>query len=211
MCSPFVTTPASTARGELAARSPGAIGVWLGARPTLWRAVEPTADFARSIPPVSGVPADAPRLRIQRRISNRDGGVRHSRDDSAPRGLRALSRPCGARGRGRRCGYFASPMRCPRSSPARGSRPRGAAGVPPGAPLAGNSSRRSAQRRALEHAHRDRAAARTLAAGVTRWPPYPPSAINHRAMESASLVAAFALAPDALGRRTVRPSPDLPS
>ena len=52
MCSPFVTTPASTARGELAARSPGAIGVWLGARPTLWRAVEPTADFARSIPPV---------------------------------------------------------------------------------------------------------------------------------------------------------------
>ncbi len=70
----------------------------------------------------TGVPADAPRLRIQRRISNHDGGVRRSRDGSAPRGLRALSRPCGARGRGRRCGYFTSPRRCPRSSPARGSR-----------------------------------------------------------------------------------------
>jgi ABC-type nitrate/sulfonate/bicarbonate transport system permease component len=30
----------------------GALGLWLGGRPGLWRAVEPTADFVRSIPPV---------------------------------------------------------------------------------------------------------------------------------------------------------------
>ncbi len=30
----------------------GALGLWLGARPALWHAVEPTADFVRSIPPI---------------------------------------------------------------------------------------------------------------------------------------------------------------
>lgn len=30
----------------------GALGLWLGGRPALWRAVEPTADFVRSIPPI---------------------------------------------------------------------------------------------------------------------------------------------------------------